>query len=259
MMFENDRTLLPRAYVALPHDNLYDEQEKDLLTTIAWCLEQAGGDATLVGIQTGHKDVLDEEPLLGGFVAAGAKVYADVRGKIGALPSGPVLMYRPLAMHLWEVETKRSSSAVAAFGILGPEHYQRNDGTEGMVGCQPWVTAFKPIHLGGPIIKAKEPVLPDPVVAAAMDTFTTLINSSTGLSDSRDRSTVLDGLTKLRKAGHHFDPEDLVAGALARNWRGDAAVELRDLASEINAGKRKRFTERLRPNIVETWRRELNS
>lgn len=90
-----------------------------------------------------------------------------------------------------------------------------------------------------------------------MDTFTDLINSSTGLSDSRDRSTVLDGLTKLRAAGHEFDPEDLLAGALARNWRGDAAVQLKDLASEINAGKRKRFTERLRPDIVATWREEV--
>lgn len=256
MMFEDDRTTLPRAYVALPHDHLYEDREKDLMATIAWCLEQAGGDATLVGIQTSHKDDLEEEPLLVDFVAAGAKVYPDFRGKLGALPSGPVLMYRPLATHLWEAETKRSSSAVAAFEIAGPEHYQRSAGTEGMVGCQPWVTAFKPIHLGGPTIKGKEPVLPDPVVAAAMDTFTDLINSSTGLSDSRDRSTVLDGLTKLRKAGHQFDPEDLLAGALARNWRGDAAVQLKGLASEINAGKRKRFTERFRSDIVETWRKE---
>lgn len=256
MMFEDDRTTVPRAYVALPYDHLYLDREKDLLATIAWCLDQAGGEAKSVGIQTGQKDDLEDEPLLVDFVAAGAKVYADFRGKLGVLPPGPVLMYRPLAMHLWEVETKRSSSAVAAFEIAGPEHYQRSAGTEGMVGCQPWVTAFNPVHLGGPAIKGKEPIVGDPVVAAALDTFTDLINSSTGLTDSRDRSTVLEGLTKLRNAGHLFDPEDLLAGALTRNWRGDAAVQLKDFASEINSGKRKRFTERFRPNIVEIWRAE---
>ncbi|MEQ4567238.1 hypothetical protein [Paenarthrobacter sp. CAP02] len=257
MMFEEDWTTLPRAYVALSHDYSYEDRDKDLAATIAWCLALANGDARLVGIQTGHEDDLDDEPLLAAFVAEGAKVYTDSRGKVGALPSGPVLMYRPHAAHLWEVETKRSTAAVAAYEITGPEHHQRSIGTEEMVGCQPWVTAFKPIHLGGPTIKVKEPILPDPVVAADMDTFTDLINSSSGLSDSRDRSTVLDGLTKLRKANHHFDPEDLLAGALARNWRGDAAVQLKDLAAEINAGKRKRFAERFRPDIVDTWRKEV--
>lgn len=118
-----------------------------------------------------------------------------------------------------------------------------------MVGCQPWVSAFNPVHLGGPEITRKEPILPDSVVAAAMGTFTDLINSSAGLSDSRDRSKVLDGLTKLQKAGHRFDPEELLAGALARNWRGDAAAQLKGLAREINAGKAKRFTERFRSGV----------
>lgn len=256
MMFEEDRTTLPRAYVALPYDHLYEERERDLAATIGWCVEQAGGDARSVGIQAGHRDDLDEEPLLLDFLAAGAKVYPDRRGKLGALPAGPVLMYRPLDTHLLAVETQRSSSAVAAFEIAGPDHYRQSAGTGGMVGCQPWISAFKPIHLGGPEITRKEPILPDPVVAAALDTFTDLINSSTGLSDGRDRSTVLDGLTRLRRAGHRFVPEDLLAGALERNWRGDAAAQIRDLAREINAGKAKRFTERFRSDIVETWRRE---
>ena len=69
-----------------------------------------------------------------------------------------------------------------------------------------------------------------------------------------DRSTVTEGLTKLKVAGHRFDPNDLLAGALARNWRGEAALELLTLAAEINAGKKKRFTSRLKPDIVEIWR-----
>ncbi|ALV47208.1 hypothetical protein MB46_18630 [Arthrobacter alpinus] len=256
MMFEEDRTTLPRAYVALPLDHRYEDYEKDLLDTIQWCLDQADGNAAKVGIQLGHKDDLESEPLLADFVASGAKLYPDFRGKMAALPSGPVLMYRPFDTHLWAVETKRMPAAVAAFGITGPDHNAQHSGIEHMVGCQPWVTAFNPLHLGGPVIQNKSPMVADRVVAVALDYFTGTINSSTGLSDSRDRSTVIEGLTKLRKVGHDFDPNDLLAGALAKNWRGDAAVQLRDVAAEINAGKRKQFTPRLRPEIVEIWREE---
>lgn len=254
MMFEEDRTKLPRAYVALPHDHLYQDHEKDLLDTIKWCLAQAGGDASKVGIQTGRKDDLEQDPLLLEFEAMGAKVYPDFRGKVADLPSGPVLMYRPLESNLWAVEDKRMPSAVAAFGITGPEHFADSFGHEDMASCQPWISAFKPLHLGGPLIQAKDPIVADRVVAVALDYFTGTINSSTGLTDSRDRSTVIEGLTKLRQAGHEFDPNDLLAGALAKNWRGKAAVQLRDVAAEINAGTRKRFTPRLRPEIVEIWR-----
>ncbi|MHA7303847.1 hypothetical protein ACX80E_01140 [Arthrobacter sp. TMN-49] len=259
MMFEEDRTELPRAYVALPQDHLYQDHEKDLLGTIQWCVAQAGGDASKVGIQTGHKDDLEQDPLLLEFVAMGAKVYPDFRGKMADLPSGPVLMYRPLDSNLWALENKRMPSAVAAFGITGPEHYADRFGLEDMVGCQPWISAFKPLHLGGPLIQAKDPIVADRVVAVALGYFTGAINSSTGLTDSRDRSTVIEGLTKLRKAGHEFDPNDLLAGALAENWRGDAAVQLRDVAKEINSGKRKQFSSRLRPEIVEIWRRQALS
>lgn len=53
MMFEDDRTTVPRAYVALPHDHLYEEHDKDLASAITWCLSHAGGDPRVVGIQTG--------------------------------------------------------------------------------------------------------------------------------------------------------------------------------------------------------------
>ncbi|MFK0007016.1 hypothetical protein ACIQTZ_08180 [Paenarthrobacter sp. NPDC090520] len=253
MMFEDDRTAVPRAYVALPHDHLYEDHDRDMASAIAWCLSHADGDPRGVGIQTGRRDDLEDAPRLAALVKAGAKVYADSRGKLDLLPSGPVFLYRPQPAHLWQVEGKRMPSTVLAFGVTGPAHHDRHYGTEGMVGAQPWITAFKPEHLGGPAIEAKEPVIADRVVAAAMDHFTNSINSSTGLSHSSDRSTVTEGLTKLKEAGHRFDPNDLLAGALARNWRGEAALELVTLAVELNAGKSKRFTSRLRPDIVGLW------
>ncbi|NWL32029.1 hypothetical protein [Paenarthrobacter nitroguajacolicus] len=256
MMFEDDRTAVPRAYVALPHDHLYEDHDKDLTSAITWCLSHADGDPRGVGIQAGRRDDLEDAPMLAALAKAGAKIYTDSRGKLDSLPSGPVFLYRPQPAHLWQVERKRMPSAVLAFGITGPAHHDRHYGTEGMVGAQPWITAFKPEHLGGPVIEAKEPAIADPVVAAAMDHFTNSINSSTGLSHSSDHSTVTEGLTKLKAAGHQFDPNDLLAGALARNWRGEAARELLNLATEINAGKKKRFTTRLNPDILEIWRKK---
>jgi hypothetical protein len=249
MMFDEDRTSVPRAYVGLP-----DDDDKDLAAAIGWCLDQADGNARAVGVQIASKRDLEDVPQLAAFLKAGAKAYPNFRGKMPALPSGPVLLYRPFAVQLWEVETKRTPSAIAAYGITGPS----SDGIGHTgVACQPWVTAFKPTHLGGPAISAKTPIVPDPVVAAALDTFTNHVNSSAGLVDPRDRSTVIDGLTKLKAAGHSFDPEDILAGALVRNWRGDHALELRNLAADLTAGRPKRYQkDRLVPHIVEYWRNE---
>lgn len=67
------------------------------------------------------------------------------------------------------------------------------------------------------MIEPVEPVVADPVVWEAMERFTGSINSSTGLAHPTDRSRVIDGLTKLRRAGHGFDPDELLAAALRLN------------------------------------------
>jgi hypothetical protein len=98
MMFDEDRTGISRAYVGLP-----DDQDKDLAAAIGWCLDQADGNARAVGVQVASKRGLEDAPQLAAFLKAGAKAYPNFRGKMPALPSGPVLLYRPFAMQLWEV------------------------------------------------------------------------------------------------------------------------------------------------------------
>lgn len=259
MMFEEDRTSVPRAYTALPDGPDHPDPVDDLKRSIEWCHAQADGNLRAIGIQIGSRFDLKDEPLLEALVRRGATVYPDARGKVVRLPTGPVLAYRPLPQTLWQIEEHRGPSAIAAVGITGPSHFRETFMSTTSAGAQPWVSAYNPKHLGGPEIEAKSPVVSDPVIWEALKTFTNMINSSTGLSHSSDRSSVTEGLTKLKAAGHYFCPDDLLAGALRLNWKGSAAVELRELALEINAGKQKRFRKMLRTDIVEVWRAEASA
>jgi hypothetical protein len=253
MMFEEDRSSAPRAYTALPDSPDHPDPAEDLKRAIEWCHGQAGGNLRLIGIQTGSRSDIEDEPLLGLLVRHGASLHVNSRGKVTSLPPGPVLVYRPQPETLWQIEEHGAPSAIVAVGITGPSHFRRMLASTKPVGAQPWVSAYLPVHLGGPVIEPRTPVIPDPVVWEALKSFTNSINSSTGLSHSSDRSVVTEGLMKLKATGHSYDPDDLLAGALALNWRGSSAVELRDLAREINAGKRKRYRPMLRSNIVEIW------
>lgn len=253
MMFEEDRRPVSRAYTALPDGPDYPDPLEDLKRAIGWCIEQASGDLSLISVNTGSKADHEDEPLLKELVKRGAGLYTSSRGRLPSLPSGPALLYRPLPETLWQIEDWKGPSAIAAVGITGPSHFRDTFISSKHVGAQPWVSAYQPTHLGGPIIEPKTPIVFNPVVWEALNSFTNSINSTTGLSHPSDRSEVTEGLMKLKSAGHSYDPDDLLAGALALNWRGSAAVALRDLAQELNLGKRKQYRPMLKSNIVEIW------
>lgn len=257
MMFEEDRRPVPRAYTALPDSPDHAEPTMDLKRAIRWCIEQAGGEVRRIAINTGRRSDLEDVPLLKELVKSGAGLYPSSRGKLPALPPGPTLLYQPLPETLWQIEDWRGPSAIAAVGITGPTHFEESFIPGNYVGAQPWISAYKPTHLGGPIIEPKTPIVSDPVVWEALKSFTDSINSTTGLSHVSDRSQVTEGLIKLRLAGHTYDADDLLSGALALNWRGSAALALHDLAQEIISGKRKQYRPSLKDNIVEIW--ELRS
>ena len=112
---------------------------------------------------------------------------------------------------------------------------------------------------------ADEPTISDQVVLVGMESLTGLISyahpDDVHLADFRDRATVIDGLKKLHDAGHELDPMELADWAVANNWRPKAAEELKDYAARINQGKAVRsatgtYSERLKPDIVESWRDE---
>ena len=134
---------------------------------------------------------------------------------------GPVLVCAPDLKSLAEAEEVSQATAIVVVGAHS--------------GLKPWVSAFRPECLGGPAIAVSDEIVSDPVVWTAMQSFTDLINSGTGLAHPSDRSWVTNGLIELRRAGHLLDPDELMAAAFKLNWRGTAAWDLRQLTQIVNA------------------------
>lgn len=233
VIFEEQREI-DRAYVAFPID-----LDDAVVTALDWALDRADHEWSKVNLRVAQRSVIADSPLLQDVERRGVKVSLEHRAGVSRLTRGPLIVYCPTMKTLAEAEEVKQATAIA---VVGANPHLR-----------PWVSAFQPQYLGGDAIGPARPLVADPVVWEAMSTFTTSINSSTGLTDSRDRSRVVDGLRKLRAAGHTFSPDELMAAALRLNWRGSAAWKLRSLATEINAGKQKRLRETYRSNIVQQW------
>lgn len=256
MMFEEDRTGIDRAYVAIPVS-----LEEALQVAVQWCLPKADNDYSKLGIRVPSRRLVAVTPNLQRLERAGVAISGESRRGIRNIVQGPLIVLSPTLQSLCEAEDECTATAIVLTGVSGPS--RADDEASGVIpgstGILPWVSAFHPEHLAGIPITPKTPILASPVLDQAMKSFTVSINSSTGLSDSRDRSRVTDGLTKLRSAGHSFDPDELLASALAHNWRGTAAWELRVLAQEINTGTRKRVRETYRADIVRIWEQEASN
>ena len=165
---------------------------------------------------------------LGWALARAQGQWAGVNLSVGTVRvvPGPVVICTPDLKSLAEAEEIRQATAIVVVGAHP--------------GLKAWISAFRPERLAGAVIPVPDRVVDDPDVWAAMETFTDLINSGTGLTHPCDRSLVTDGLLELRRAGHTFDPDELMAAAFRLNWRGTAAWDLRVLASELDAGARSR-------------------
>ncbi|TCM50543.1 hypothetical protein EV648_102587 [Kribbella sp. VKM Ac-2568] len=165
---------------------------------------------------------------LGWALARAQGQWAGVNLSVGTVRvvPGPVVICTPDLKSLAEAEEIRQATAIVVVGAHP--------------GLKAWISAFRPERLAGAVIPVPDRVVDDPDVWAAMETFTDLINSGTGLTHPCDRSLVTDGLLELRRAGHTFDPDELMAAAFRLNWRGTAAWDLRVLASELDAGERSR-------------------
>lgn len=254
-MFEEDRTGIDRAYVAVPVS-----LEEALQVALRWCLPRADNDYKKLGIRVPSRRLVTATPDLQRLERAGVAISGESRRGVRNIVRGPLIVLSPTLESLCETEDEGTATAIVVTGVDGPSRPddEASSVTPTFAGVLPWVSAFHPEHLAGISITPKTPILASPVLKQAMKSFTVSINSSTGLTDSRDRSRVTDGLTKLRSAGHAFDPNDLLASALAHNWRGTAAWELQVLAKEINGGARKRIRETYRADIVQEWEQEAS-
>ncbi|SDG04832.1 hypothetical protein SAMN05660662_0142 [Blastococcus aurantiacus] len=115
----------------------------------------------------------------------------------------------------------------------------------------PWITAHDADLLGGePVARVPEA---SPAIKAMVDGISLLPALNQGLIDSRERSMAVQALTYMRSHGHTLFPDQLAVEAIRHGWPGTSPLELADLAKQLNAGKRLRFSERLNTSVLAEW------
>lgn len=115
----------------------------------------------------------------------------------------------------------------------------------------PWITAHDVEFLGGePVPRVPEA---SPAIKAMVGGISLAPVLNQGLIDSRERSMAVQALTYMRSHGHALVPIQLAVEAIRHGWPGTSALELADLARQINAGKRLRYRERLNTSVLAAW------
>ena len=113
----------------------------------------------------------------------------------------------------------------------------------------PWVTAFDVEHLGGDVITAVADA--SAAIQAAVRGLTKPQHSDDSL-DTRERHAAVQALTYFRSHGIELEPDSVMVEALRNGWLG-SAIDLRQIALDLNAGKNLRYQTRLRPEVLCEW------
>ena len=182
---------MKRAYTSL-HSGT--DRERDLVTALKWAQDQAEDDQQ-VTLWCAHRDALPDgwEPRLR---KAGIEVVAErPRRRGGSCPrhfDGPLVAVGfTMLDDVIDVEPfQHPMCLVGAYDPRNDEHFDILDDHPHVR----WVQAFEPECLAGPPIAVPEPLIEDPVVAKAMESFNSITFGGKTLYDSRDGGRVTDGL-----------------------------------------------------------------
>ncbi|MCZ2849812.1 hypothetical protein [Modestobacter sp. VKM Ac-2978] len=138
--------------------------------------------------------------------------------------------------------------------ILGLERRSELSGLVAVRGHEshsPWITAHDAEFLAGePVPRVPEA---SAAIKAVVDGISLLPVLNQGLIDPRERSMAVQALTYMRNHGHALVPSQLAVEAIRRGWPGTSPLELADLAKQLNAGKRLRYSERLNAASLAKW------
>jgi hypothetical protein len=118
-------------------------------------------------------------------------------------------------------------------------------------GHAPWITAFDAECLGGDEIE-RIPEVSAPL-KATVEGLSLLPVLNQGLIDRRERSAAVQALTFLRGRGVILEPDGLMVEALRNGWGSTGPEDLRQIAIDLNKGKKLQFTTRIRPERLEEW------
>lgn len=246
---------MKRAYTALHSETDHDN---DLVTALKWARDQATDDQP-VTLWCAHQDSLPQG-WENGLQRAGVAVVTERPRRRGETSPrrfpGPLVAVGFTTLHD-VIDVEPFEHPMCLVGAYDP----RND--EGFSGLTDhphvrWIEAFEPDCLSGPPIELPDSLIEDPVIAKAMESFTSITYKGRTMYDSRDGGRVTDGLMLLHSGGHLLDHERLFSAALRDGWKGSEALRLRAIGQEVARGVRKRPSERLGPGALERWRAEAN-
>lgn len=97
-----------------------------------------------------------------------------------------------------------------------------------------WIRAWNPPEFGEASPGAGQPTIADPVVAAAMNSLTVMINMGTGIVHPSDKRTAIEIFRALYLNGKIYDPGEIRAWLVgAKGMDPGDADDIRDLAQKI--------------------------
>jgi hypothetical protein len=197
-------------------------------------------------IRVGDTGTVDENPWI---EQLGIPITcASSRSRFYGRPRGTVI---GVFLNLSEVlELERSKNVE---GIVIVAAHGRSEYAPTVPGHLPWITAFDVEHLGGNEIQPLHEA--SPPLKAAINGLSMLAVLNQGLIDSRERSESVQTLTFLRDRGIRLEPDGLMVEALRNGWGGTGPEDLRQIAINLNNGKKLRFEKRIRPERLEEWAR----
>ncbi|MBF9318031.1 hypothetical protein [Mycobacteroides chelonae] len=172
---------------------------------------------------------------------------ASSRSRFHGTPRGTVI---GAFLNLAEVLELERSAQVAGIVVVPANGPHRMFPT--ISGHVPWISAFDVECLGGNAIEQTPAA--SPPIKAAVKGLTGLAIHNQGLVDRRERSEVVHALSYFRSRGIALDPDALMVEALRNQWGGRGAEDLREIAIELNKGKRLRFDKRrLAQQVLDEW------
>lgn len=117
-----------------------------------------------------------------------------------------------------------------------------------------WIATWNATELGTNSRDGDPNHISEPLVEAAMETLHNLVNVSTGITHSSDRSTAIEIFKILQRESIPFNPDEIRAWLVAeKGWKPNDADDVRAIAEGVLQGKQYRYRSGLADDIFQQW------
>lgn len=229
-----------------------------LQTAFSWLQERMTASASHQGLlAVSNKQILENiKGVLGEDVVKQLKKNNTIRLKSGNLDlmtknihphsgAGSVLVIYPPSQFLDRVDALQFASEILVLPWNLPE-------------VEPWVQMWNVRELGDSSPRPTK-TFSNPTVRAALETLTSQINLSTGLSHSSDKAAASEMFQLLKSSGEAFNPEEVKSWLVSQlRWQPEQANDAAEIAQNVLSGKTMRSgsSTRWASDIVSYWKEE---